>query len=103
MGAILGDGTAAQIEAAGKFGYYLGLCFQIVDDILDVTGDAASLGKTPGSDVAQGKTTTLSYMTIEQALAHATVCNARACEAVAKYENNGFLINLASYLLNRHR
>ena len=81
----------------------IGEVFQIVDDILDVTGDAASLGKTPGSDVAQGKTTTLSYMTIEQALAHATVCNARACEAVAKYENNGFLINLASYLLNRHR
>ena len=81
----------------------IGKVFQIVDDILDVTGDAASLGKTPGSDAEQGKTTTLSFMTVEEARAYAAQCNTSACEALVKYENNGFLIELATRLLNRSR
>ena len=81
----------------------IGEVFQIVDDILDVTGDSASLGKTPGSDAVQGKTTTLSYMSIEEARAHAAACNARAQDALSKYDHNGFLLELANSLLNRTR
>ena len=95
--------TDARMADAIAYAEGIGEVFQIVDDILDVTGDAASLGKTPGSDAAQGKTTTLSYMSIEDAFAHAARCNACACRAIDKYENNGFLVELAVRLLNRHR
>ena len=93
----------ARMEDAVAYAEGIGKVFQIVDDILDVTGDAASLGKTPGSDAVQGKTTTLSFMTVEQAKAYAAQCNASACGALEKYENNGFLIELATRLLNRSR
>ena len=92
----------ARMDDAIAYAEGIGEVFQIVDDILDVTGDAACLGKTPGSDAAQGKTTALSYMSIEEARAYASQRNARACEAIAKYENNEFLIELAERLLNRH-
>ncbi len=55
MGAQLGGGSAAQVEALGNFGFSIGLAFQIVDDILDLTGDTETLGKTAGLDLAQGK------------------------------------------------
>ena len=92
----------ARMSAATAYAEDIGAVFQIVDDILDVTGDAASLGKTPGSDAVQGKTTTLSFMSIEEARERAAQLNARACDAIAKYENNEFLIGLAERLLNRH-
>lgn len=55
MGATLGGGTQAQIDALEQYGFNLGLAFQIVDDILDLVADSATLGKTAGIDVAQGK------------------------------------------------
>ncbi len=50
MGAILGGGSEQQVRAAGEYGYYVGLSFQIVDDILDVVSTAEELGKPVGSD-----------------------------------------------------
>lgn len=55
LGARLSNADAAVAEALGQFGYYVGLAFQIADDILDLVGDEAELGKTAGLDVAQGK------------------------------------------------
>ncbi|MEK8036378.1 MAG: polyprenyl synthetase family protein [candidate division NC10 bacterium] len=56
-GAALCDATAAQMEALAVVGTSLGLAFQIVDDILDVTGTTEQLGKTAGKDQAQQKAT----------------------------------------------
>jgi geranylgeranyl pyrophosphate synthase len=56
-GAIMAGGTPAQIDALDAFAGEIGLAFQIVDDILDVQGTSADLGKTPGKDVAAGKPT----------------------------------------------
>lgn len=56
-GAIMGGGAEAHIEAVDRAAAELGLAFQIVDDILDVEGSAADLGKTTGKDAAAGKTT----------------------------------------------
>src|SRR4029079_5714866 len=56
-GIAVAGGTPEQIEALGKFGYDLGLAFQIIDDVLDFTGDEALLGKPPGNDLREGTRT----------------------------------------------
>jgi heptaprenyl diphosphate synthase len=56
-GMICGGGTEDEIEVLGQFGYEVGLAFQIVDDVLDFSGDAATLGKPAGHDVQEGTIT----------------------------------------------
>jgi len=56
-GIAVSGGTAEQIEALGYYGYDLGLAFQIVDDVLDFTGDEATLGKPAGNDLREGTLT----------------------------------------------
>jgi geranylgeranyl diphosphate synthase type II len=56
-GAIMGGGSDDAIAAVSEYGRHLGLAFQIVDDILDVEGDAKDLGKTAGKDAKAGKPT----------------------------------------------
>jgi geranylgeranyl diphosphate synthase type II len=57
MGALIGGAGEAALAALRRAGRHLGMAFQIIDDILDATGDAATLGKTPGKDVRAGKAT----------------------------------------------
>jgi geranylgeranyl diphosphate synthase type II len=57
VGAILGGGSEEAVARLARFGEELGLAFQIVDDILDVEGDSAALGKTAGKDQKAGKAT----------------------------------------------
>ncbi len=56
-GGIYGGANEQQVAALTSFGTYAGLAFQIIDDVLDMTGDAASLGKTAGKDEASAKAT----------------------------------------------
>ncbi len=56
-GGVFAGATQQQVAALTTFGGKLGLAFQIMDDVLDVTGDSASLGKTAGKDVASQKAT----------------------------------------------
>ncbi len=55
--AVLSDASAPQKEALKRYGYHLGLAFQLVDDALDYEGDAEALGKNVGDDLAEGKPT----------------------------------------------
>ena len=57
LGAMCAGGTKAQVAALDRFGFALGLAFQIQDDILDATQSAQKLGKTAGKDAAAGKMT----------------------------------------------
>jgi len=57
IGAILGGGDQEQTKALKNYGHHFGLAFQITDDLLDVEGDKALMGKTPGSDAAKNKMT----------------------------------------------
>ena len=57
MGAILAEASDAQQDSLFRFGQYLGIAFQVVDDTLDYTANGASLGKTLGQDLRQGKAT----------------------------------------------
>ena len=56
-GLLLGGADEAQLAAGRRYGTHLGLSFQIVDDLLDIEGDAATLGKTVGKDAKEGKIT----------------------------------------------
>lgn len=55
LGARLAGGEQAHVDALANFGYNIGLAFQIVDDVLDLTGDTEQLGKTAGIDLQQGR------------------------------------------------
>ncbi len=55
MGALIGGGTPAEVDALADYAYHLGIAFQVVDDILDVIGDPAALGKPVGADLSQGR------------------------------------------------
>jgi geranylgeranyl pyrophosphate synthase len=67
MGAIAAGAGQAERAAAEAYGLALGRCFQAVDDILDVTGDAATLGKTPGKDERTQKPTLVAAIGLDGA------------------------------------
>ncbi len=54
MGSMLAGGNKDLVEALARYGHYLGLAFQIVDDVLDIVGDPETMGKPVGSDIVQG-------------------------------------------------
>ena len=67
MGCILAGAGEEQLRAADVYARSIGLAFQIVDDLLDVTGDAALLGKNTGMDSERGKSTYVSLLGVEKA------------------------------------
>jgi farnesyl diphosphate synthase len=71
MGAACGEPSAQAATGLQTYGAALGLAFQVVDDILDVTADSATLGKTAGKDAAQDKPTYVSLLGLERARTYA--------------------------------
>jgi farnesyl diphosphate synthase len=69
--------------ALQRFGEALGLAFQVVDDVLDVTADSATLGKTAGKDEAADKPTYVALMGLDAAKAYADALAAQAMQALA--------------------
>lgn len=65
-GAVLGGAPEPQIRALREYGYNIGMAFQMVDDLLDVQGDASELGKPVGNDLLQGVLTLPSIMLLER-------------------------------------
>lgn len=59
IGGLIGNGTRTEIRALQKYGYHVGLAFQIQDDLLDIMGDEKELGKKVGGDLLEGKKTFL--------------------------------------------
>jgi len=78
MGAACGACDDAALQALARYGAAIGLAFQVVDDVLDVTQDSATLGKTAGKDAAQDKPTYVSLLGLEGARAHADALLAQA-------------------------
>jgi len=70
-GAICGEANTAQIEALGRFSRNIGLAFQVMDDVLDVTASSETLGKTAGKDIAADKSTYVACMGVDAARAYA--------------------------------
>jgi farnesyl diphosphate synthase len=80
--ACVPDVPAAVQAALTRFGQALGLAFQVVDDVLDVTADSATLGKTAGKDVATDKPTYVALMGLDGAKAYADALAAEAVQAL---------------------
>lgn len=92
------EAVCADIRA---YAYAIGLSFQIIDDILDVISDEETLGKPVGSDAEQGKVTSLSFMSIDEAKEEARRLTDDAKRVIAPYDRDGVLADLADYLLER--
>ena len=90
-------------EAFGSYARYLGLAFQIVDDVLDVTAEETELGKPVGSDAEEGKTTFLHFLSPEQAMNYAEQMTEYAKRSVEGYMGSETLCALADYLLARRK
>ena len=98
---LLGAEEAARM-AFRRFAAELGVLFQIVDDILDVTGDAAALGKPQGSDERHGKSTYVSVFGLERARELARESHSKARGALAEVGGpTGTLEQIADYILTR--
>jgi farnesyl diphosphate synthase len=83
LGAACGAGvTDAVRQALTRFGQAIGLAFQVVDDILDVTADSATLGKTAGKDAAADKPTYVALMGLQAAQRHADDLAQEALQAL---------------------
>jgi farnesyl diphosphate synthase len=82
MGAACGDAGPSAARALGDYGWAIGLAFQVVDDILDVTADSATLGKTAGKDAANDKPTYVSLLGLDAARRYAVELGAQADAAL---------------------
>ena len=100
-GALLGGASEEELAAVTRYADCFGLCFQITDDILDVVGDEAKLGKKVGSDAEQGKVTYVSLYGLEGARALAVKAMEEAKEAVAGLSGSEVLGSLAEYIVQR--
>ena len=103
MGAACGRPGAGALEALARYGEAIGLAFQVVDDILDVTADSATLGKTAGKDAAQDKPTYVSLLGLERARAHAATLLDEAVTALAAsgLPDTRALLGLAHMVIRR--
>ncbi|MBS0468088.1 MAG: polyprenyl synthetase family protein [Proteobacteria bacterium] len=103
MGAACGQPGAAAQEALAQYGAAVGLAFQVVDDVLDVTQDSATLGKTAGKDAASDKPTYVSLMGLApaQAYAEALLAEAHAALAASGLADTRALAALADMVVRR--
>ncbi|HEX8823668.1 MAG TPA: farnesyl diphosphate synthase [Archangium sp.] len=102
MGIIAAGGDADALARADTYGDAVGLAFQIADDVLDVTGDASSMGKAVGADAAAGRFTFPAVLGLEESKQLAARKVAEAIAAVKTLEpNDGPLAALARYSVER--
>lgn len=102
-GAIMAGGGEDAIFAVEEFGRHVGLAFQIVDDILDVEGDAKHLGKTAGKDAKAGKPTYPSLFGLDASRRLAAERHEKALAALRSAGlHHGRLADIASWAIQRH-
>ncbi|MBI5260502.1 MAG: polyprenyl synthetase family protein [Bradyrhizobium sp.] len=95
-GAILGKGSQKECQALDDYGRALGEAFQIADDLLDVEGDAAALGKQTGQDAALGKTTFVTQLGIEGARQRVRDLLAKGDSALSIFGNRADVLRAAA-------
>lgn len=104
LGGMSANATPAQLNALTDFGYHVGLAFQVIDDILDVTQTSEQLGKTAGKDVAAQKATYPAIVGLERSRKIATQLTEKAFAALRPFKGKAPALDaLAAYLLRRDR
>ena len=104
LGGMSANATPAQLKALTDFGYNVGLAFQIIDDILDITQTSEQLGKTAGKDTAAQKATYPSIVGLEKSRAIARQLTQRAFAALKIFRGKGQALEaLAHHLLVRDK
>ncbi|MBB5350341.1 geranylgeranyl diphosphate synthase type II [Haloferula luteola] len=102
LGAMSANATPAKLDAVTDFGYHLGLAFQVIDDILDVTQTTEVLGKTAGKDEAVAKATYPAILGLDKARKEAARLTKKAMESLEPLGGKGSrLREIAAYLLDR--
>lgn len=102
LGAMSANADARILKTLTKFGYNLGMAFQVIDDILDATKTSKELGKTAGKDAKAGKATYPSILGMKRAEAEATRYTNEAIRALKPLGKRARRLNeLADYLLKR--
>ena len=101
LGCVAAGVCDKRTEDAVKYASCIGRAFQIIDDILDVEGDEATLGKHIGSDAESDKTTFVTELGLEGAREKARRLTKEAVDTVSKYEGSDNLIALANWLYER--
>ncbi len=104
LGGMSANCTEAQLKGLTEFGYNVGLAFQIIDDILDVTQTSEQLGKTAGKDTAAQKATYPSIVGMEKSQRIAAELTERAFDALKVFKGKAHALEaLADYLLKRKK
>jgi len=104
LGGMSANCTPVQLQALTDFGYNVGLAFQVIDDILDVTQTSEQLGKTAGKDVAVQKATYPAIVGLEKSRKIAAQLTAKAFAALKPFKGKAVALEaLAEYLLKRDR
>lgn len=103
MGAMVASGNdQAQIDCLVEYADAIGLAFQVWDDVLDVIGDTATLGKQQGADIALNKATYPQLLGLEAAKDYAMALNERAQKALATFDHKANTLRaLSSYIVSR--
>ena len=103
MGAVAADAQARERELVRHFGEALGRCFQATDDVLDVTGDERSLGKTPGKDARLSKPTLVAAVGLDGARAEARRAAGEALRAASELgaDSDHGALRLVEHILER--
>jgi len=104
LGAMSANATPAQVKALGVFGENLGLAFQIIDDILDITQTSEQLGKSAGKDAAAGKATYPAVFGLEKSQREAARLTKISLDALKPLGHRAdFLRAIADQLLGREK
>lgn len=102
LGAMSANATPARLAALTTFGQNLGLAFQVIDDILDVTQTSEKLGKSAGKDANADKTTYPSVLGLEKSRREAQRLTKAALDALSPFKNRAAILRqIADYLLVR--
>ena len=102
MGAILGKASDEDREYLKHYADDIGLAFQITDDLLDVIGDEAEVGKKVQKDAEAGKATFISLLGVDEARKQADHLNSKAQEYLNSFGQRAApLKNLANFIVNR--
>jgi farnesyl diphosphate synthase len=102
-GALLGEATPAAYDALNHYGVALGRAFQIADDLLDVEGDAAIVGKSTGKDAAAGKATFVGVLGVDGAKARLQELITEAEAALACFGENADILKAAARFVAERR